>query len=285
MGENLTDEEKATIARRFIAHAPPGEFNEVFNDVRTLLNDDGLVRRSVSKAFAEYNRDQYIPTKVPGVEEECLITDANDLGDGRFYDPRSHQSFKFDHLRREASEQQAHQFDEHSEPWRSAFEKELTEYIKERYTYGASTVIGGSDADTITLAAFIESHKYEPKNFWNGRWRSKWSLAFSRGQTECDLTGLIKAQVHYFEDGNVQLVSSKDISEKISIQDETSTAKEIIRIIRQAEDNYQQAVNENYQVMSDSTFKALRRQLPITKAKIDWTKITAYKIGSELKNA
>jgi len=74
--------------------------------------------------------------------------------------------FRFDHLRREASEQQPHSADELSEPWRAAFEKELTEYIKERYTYGASTVIGGSDADTITLAAFIESHKYEPKNFW-----------------------------------------------------------------------------------------------------------------------
>jgi len=285
MGESLTDEEKASIARRFIAHAPPGEFNEVFNDVRTLLNDDALVRRSVSKAFAEYNRDQYIPTKVQGVEEECLITDANDLGDSRFYDPRTRQSFKFDHLRREASEQQPHPPDEQSEPWRLAVEKELTEYIKERYTYGASTVIGGSDADTITLAIFIESHKFEPKNFWNGRWRSKWSLAFNKGQTEGELTGLVKAQVHYFEDGNVQLVSSKDITETIQLQDETTTAKEIIRIIRQAEDNYQQAVNENYQVMSDSTFKALRRQLPITKAKIDWTKITAYKIGSELKNA
>lgn len=285
MGESLTDEEKATVARRFIAHAPPGEFNEVFNDVRTLLNDDGLVRRSVSKAFAEYNRDQYIPTKIQGSDEECLVTDANDLGDGRFYDPRTRQSFKFDHLRREASEYQPHAIDEHAEPWRSALEKELTEYIKERYTYGACTVIAGSDADTITLAAFIESHKYEPKNYWNGRWRSKWSLTFNKGQGECELTGLIKAQVHYFEDGNVQLVSSKDISETIQLQDEHSTAKEVMRIIRQSEDGYQQAVNENYQVMSDSTFKALRRQLPITKAKIDWSKITAYKIGSELKNA
>ncbi|CAF1341717.1 unnamed protein product, partial [Rotaria sordida] len=114
MGEQLTDEEKATVARRFIAHAPPGEFNEVFNDVRTLLNDDALVRRSVSKAFAEYNRDQYIATKVQGAEEECLITDANDLGDGRFYDPRTRQSFKFDHLRREASEYQPHPPDDHS---------------------------------------------------------------------------------------------------------------------------------------------------------------------------
>lgn len=285
MAESLTDEDKATIARRFIAHAPPGEFNEVFNDVRTLLNDDALVRRSVSKAFAEYNRDQYIPIKVQGTDEECLLTDSNDLADGRFFDPRTRQSFKFDHLRHVATEFQSHAPDENAEPWRLALEKEITDYVKDRYTHGACTVVGGSDADTITLAAFIESHKYEPKNFWNGRWRSKWSITFNRHQNECQLIGLVKAQVHYFEDGNVQLVSSKDITESVQLQDETATAKEIIRVIRQSEDNYQQAVNENYQVMSDSTFKALRRQLPITKTKIDWSKITAYKIGSELKNA
>ncbi len=47
------------------------------------------------RAFADYNRDQYIPTKIQNSEEECLITDANDLGDNRFYDPRTKQSFKY----------------------------------------------------------------------------------------------------------------------------------------------------------------------------------------------
>ncbi|CAF0780044.1 unnamed protein product [Didymodactylos carnosus] len=280
--EGIIQQQDAGIAKRFIAHAPPGEFNEVFNDVRTLLNDDNLVRKSVSKAFAEYNKDQYIPTKIQNSDEECLITEVTDQGDGRFFDPRTRQTFKFDHLRREASEYQPHQPDEQSEPWRVAFEKELTDYVKERYPYGACTIVGASDGDTISLTAFIESHKYEPKNFWNGRWRSNWSISFSKGQSECEFKGLVKAQVHYYEDGNVQLVSSKDFSESISIQDEHTTTKEMIRIIKQAEDNYQQAVNENYQAMSESTFKALRRQLPITKAKIDWTKITAYKIGTEL---
>lgn len=285
MAEAVADDQKLSIVKRLISEAPPGEFKEVVNDVRTLLNDDTLVQESLAESFAEYSRDQLVSVKIDNSEQECLITDANDLKDGRFFDPRSKQSFRVDHVRNQASEFEAYETDEQAESWRAALEKELTTYAKERYPSGTCTVVGTSQGDSITLQAFIESHKFEAKNFWNGRWRSKWSITFEPNQGEAELTGNIKSQIHYFEDGNVQLMTDRDVNEKVTTQNEASTGKDIVRIIRESEDTFQQSINENYQSMSDSTFKTLRRQLPMTKQKIDWNKMAAYTIASGLKNA
>lgn len=279
--EPLTDTEKVRIAADFLLHAPPGEFNEVFNDVRVLLNNDNLLKSGASSAFSQYNKDQLTPVKIEGSDLLGLVTDHNDLGGGRFADPRSNQTFKYDHLRKEATDVQPLNSDSSVEALRAAIEKEVTEYTLNHYPHGVSATFSKETEEGKVIVSCVEDHQFQPKNYWNGRWRSQWTVVLSGNQAQ--VKGVLKVQVHYYEDGNVQLVSSKEVKETISVLDsETETAKELVNLMKETETEYQTAISENYQTMSDTTFKALRRQLPVTRTKIDWNKITGYSIGKEL---
>lgn len=279
--EPISDDEKVRIAINFLTHAPPGEFSEVFNDVRLLLNNDQLLRERASSAFSKYNTDQFTPASVEGVPHPVLITSHAERGSGRYFDPRSKKSFKYDHLRNTVSDV-GDDSDAQGEEWRSEVDEIFKKYIEDHYAHGAYAVYSKVSDGAVVITLCIEDHRYEPNNFWNGRWRSEWCATIDTNGGSAQIVGILKNQVHYYEDGNVQLVSQKECKDSISANSPSQLAKEFRRVVGRAESDYQEAISENYQNMSETTFKALRRQLPVTRAKVDWNKILGYKIGKEL---
>ncbi|KDN51321.1 subunits of heterodimeric actin filament capping protein Capz [Tilletiaria anomala UBC 951] len=140
-----------------------------------------------------------------------------------------------------------------------------------------------------TYVTHIVGNRYNLSNFWAGRWRSSYTYTPSSSGPSM-LQSSIQVQVHYFEDGNVQLATSKPAELELdlpagagatetkagAIDDAMAEAvgKAIAQAIKGHEQEYHQTLNEAYAELSEKTFKAIRRQLPVTKQKLDWDRVS-----------
>lgn len=283
MAEDLNDAEKTKIAAELIQEAPPGEFNEVWNDVRVLVNNDTIIS-NCTPAAALYHKNQLLPVSYDSEQPKTLLTNYNELPDGRFFDPNTKKSFKYNFLSKEATDIQ--NYDQPNvtsslETFRKAVQEELNYYIQEHYNNVGTGVVFVFNGH---LAIAIESHLFQAKNFWNGRWRSQWEIpSLEKGSGLTELNGIARVNVHYYEDGNVQLSTKKNLLEKAKYSSNAAeTAKEILAAILKVETAFESGILQNYNVMSESTFKTLRRKLPITRSKFDWQNCQSYRLAQDL---
>jgi len=275
MGDEPTVEELIGMANNFLLNAPPGEFMEVVTDVRGLLADqESIINDSAPATFREYNTEQMI--QVQNGDHLALVTKQGEVNTGEYLDPRAGQVFSFDHIRQQVTGSRGigGEMDGGLESARSAIDAAVDKYTKEFYTNGTSAVYARNGQVIICLAA----SKFNPNNFWNGRWRSVWTCKISGNNVS--LQGHMRICVHYYEDGNVQLNAEVNRNLSCTGGNPQATAENIIKAIRKEEASYQTNIDNSYATMGDTTFKALRRVLPITRMKIDWNKIRNMKMGS-----
>ncbi|KAF9556017.1 F-actin-capping protein subunit alpha [Lunasporangiospora selenospora] len=103
-----TSEEKIEIASRFLRAAPPGEINDVFNDVRALVGDSELLEGGILSALEEYNTEELATVEVPGIEGKVIVSKYGQVDTDRFIDPKTSQVFQVDHYRQTASDPEPH---------------------------------------------------------------------------------------------------------------------------------------------------------------------------------
>ncbi|KAI5370660.1 putative F-actin-capping protein subunit alpha [Septoria linicola] len=263
---------EATVAS-FIASAPPGELINVVNDIKVLAGNESDIVRSLEPAFAQYNEEQYTIVGLPGASGQVLLSPYNSLDQGRrYFDPVSQTSFAVDHATQKASDSQSYSLTSaHGDLITSlhkAFQTAASEHFPS-YTVGVYPT-----NDDAAVALVLVANKYSPQNFWNGRWRS----TYIYNPVSSSLSGSVKADVHYYEDGNVRMSTSKKNELKVS----AGSADGIVREIAKAENKFQEDLNRSFTTLAEGSFKSLRRQLPVTRQRVEWEKIGGYRLGQDI---
>ncbi|KAI4181620.1 MAG: hypothetical protein LQ348_004989, partial [Seirophora lacunosa] len=101
--------------------------------------------------------------------------------------------------------------------------------------------------------------------------------------------GRINVDVHYYEDGNVRLTTGKEVKE-LALEvnggggggDDRALAAEVLRKVEAVERAYQEELNRGFAALSEGSFKGLRRQLPVTRQKVEWDKVGGYRLGQDI---
>ncbi|KAI8959326.1 2-oxoisovalerate dehydrogenase beta subunit [Daldinia sp. FL1419] len=272
MFEKFNIPDVAKTVESFVEGAPPGELSDVINDIKALTFNEPDIVSKLGPAFERYNEEQFVTAKLPGSSQQVIISSHSSLGDGRYYDVESSSSFTFDHATQKASNVQSYVLEGPQADLVKSTLKSVSAYVKEHFpngSYGVYSIEGDSK-----IAVIIVANKYSPNNYWNGRWRSLYIFDPSSNALE----GSIKVDVHYYEDGNVRLLTNKPVTGSVS----SGTGAGIAKEISAAERKYQEELNRGFTSLSEGAFKGLRRQLPVTRQKIEWDKVASYRVGQDI---
>jgi len=274
-----------TIANNFLKSAPPGEFNEVFKDVKGVLGEGAHIfdAATTEEAHRVYNTDQMIA--LDAGDHKFLVSEATKVGHNTYFDSRTLQVHEVDHIRQVVtSSHESTDNDTEVEPWRAAMFFEVDNYVRNYYPQGVSAVTGKKDGGSYVLTIGISAHLFNSKSFYNGRWRSVWTVKFQPGQT-ADLNGKIRCNVHFFEGGNVQLKTDADKSKRgIPAKNPQQLAQDVAASLNGLEADWQNNFENSFENMGQTTYKALRRPLPLDCRLIGsrWGMIHTYRLGADL---
>ncbi|KAM6436435.1 F-actin-capping protein subunit alpha-3 [Liasis olivaceus] len=264
------DESANAMKIKFICNllkqSPPGEFKNVFEDLRFLVCDDALMKHEAAQVCASHSRKNFTAGNIKG--DNVLVTRHNDMGGNRFFDPQIKLSFTFDHLNRRADKilLYCNIRKDKAELWRETLNVTLEDYMKRHFLSGACRVYRKTIRNRPFLVVCMESHQY--KRFWNILWKSEWIIAVTPPISE--IRGNYNVQLHYFKTANLHWTASKTAEGSIYLIHRDQFALDFEKFMEAEDNKFQMGMLKNLHDLSDETWRQLRRRLPVTRTSISW---------------
>eukprot|EP00326_Haptolina_ericina_P014157 CAMPEP_0181206190 /NCGR_PEP_ID=MMETSP1096-20121128/20901_1 /TAXON_ID=156174 ORGANISM="Chrysochromulina ericina, Strain CCMP281" /NCGR_SAMPLE_ID=MMETSP1096 /ASSEMBLY_ACC=CAM_ASM_000453 /LENGTH=290 /DNA_ID=CAMNT_0023297069 /DNA_START=96 /DNA_END=968 /DNA_ORIENTATION=- len=285
MGDDeLTPEQKKTIAGNFVKMSPPAQQLKVVEDVRTLIGPDLLSSATEERMLLELNKSQFGAVTLPS-GGQVLITPHGELPDG-FIDPTSKppQLLAVNHSKLTCtakplsgphlSELQA--VAKYRDPIDAAMRAHASEWLP-----SAVVTTYGSSSPGVKITCCVAALASDLANYSAGRWWGEWTLTTGGGGVGL-LVGQIKCNIHYFEDGNVQLEDTGKYQCELPMGDNIGEA--FAKKVMEYEQEWTTKMEDIYRTLSEEVLQSLRRRLPITRTKFDWEKATVAKLAMDLQS-
>jgi len=285
--EEASPEEIFQIASYFITQSPPGEVDYVVNDVIKLVDNPSILdKKNLDIIMKKHNEDNFVISDVDG--KLAMFNAHGNLGDGKYFDPANSRVMKADHQKKELSAIPGSPPKTPFEAYRSAIQKAAEKYVQNAYNLKQpprvtkQNVVGvyASDSGDINICISALNSKILA-SFWSGGWNSKFTINVkSKGSSKLGV--MVKARVHSFEEGNIQLISKlENNSTSVTVGSPEETAKAIMDAINKIESTYQGSMEDMYITLAQSAFKKMRRILPLNGKKMDW-RMAAHNVASQI---
>ncbi|KAL0387418.1 UNVERIFIED_CONTAM: F-actin-capping protein subunit alpha [Sesamum radiatum] len=175
------------------------------------------------------------------------------------------------------------------EEYRCALDAEIIKYVSEAYPKGVCSVYcaNGKDVEEpgsdFELVVVISAARHSPQNFCNGSWRSIWHMEFKDELQIVEVRGKLEVGAHYFEEGNVQLDAKHECKDSTIFQSPDDCAVSLTTIIRHHETEYLNSLQVSYSNLPDTTFKDLRRKLPVTRTLFPWHNTLQFSLTRDIQ--
>lgn len=255
--------ELGQVIDSLFATSPSAELGEISNDISTILDVNQSTINSSIEKFILANG-----IIVSGDKVACKWNKHDKST--KYIDYIGKKLFNIDYTTRKSID--IEDYDDGDIEYPTNFEglvNQLKQYGEDHYPSVFAMNIIPKDG----LRILIYGQRVNQENFYSGTWSSNYVLK------DGTLRGEIKLDIHYYEEGNVRLNFSEEISENVS------NDKNLVKIIENIEHKLSLKVIESFNELNQRTFKNLRRLLPITRSKINWgNAIGNYRLGSDVIN-
>lgn len=251
-----------TIVKDLVKDAPPGELKGVKQELETLVPT-----RAIGGAIEEF-----IDTNGAVFSGSYIASKFNKVaGSTKYIDYIGRQMFNVDVESGKIMDVEDYEPEVEYPEYFDDLVELLQQYGDDHYpsTY-AYTIIPKEEKCYI----LIIGQRLNQQNYYTGQWTGIYEVNGS------ELNGLVKVDIHYYEDGNVRLNFEESGKKAI-----TKSASSIINGINGIENQMTLKIVENFSELNQKYFKNLRRLLPVTRSKIHWgNAIGNYRLGSDAVN-